>query len=220
MVAIILIAARLDQPNNSYAELPVLATTQLGSTALQYKILSENVAINLVSGDRVRIASTTVYRNIGAAGTARIFVTSGLLGTKGPLGKVLATWDNVPITFAYPTATAGTVGNTAYATVPLGKDATHALRMNVFGTLAQSGYAKDEFSFRYKLTGNVPIALFSLAYRYPSGSIFGLPKVEPDLGWEIGSKGASIRKTDFVPNDAETKILFYKNAMDPLGTKG
>lgn len=212
MIPFLLCAARLDQPNTSYAGTPKLAS------ANKYRILSENVAINLVSENRVRIASTTVYRNIGDATTATLSISDGLLGPKGAASKIIATWDDVPIVFDIHTGPAQE--STATATVALGKEATHALRMNVYGVLAKAGYAKDQLEFRYRLAGDHPIELFSLAYRYPSGSIFGLPTVEPDLGWEIGSKGASIRKTDFTPSDQETKIQFYRNAMDLLGTKG
>jgi hypothetical protein len=183
-----------------------------------YRILTENVSVNLMSDDRVRIASTTVYRNQGSATTATVKILDSVLQFASGPTVLAATWDNVPITLKPTTDASGKWYG--IATVSLDAQATHSLSVNLFSKLTNSGYAKDEEGFRYRLTGSVPVDLFSMAYRYPSGIVFGLPTVQPDLGWEVGNRGASIRKTNFNPNNVDTSIEFYVNSMRPLGTKG
>jgi len=212
MLTTLICAAFFPLPGSSYAGLPQL------QTANNYRILSENVQLNIGSDDRLRILSTSVYRNIGDSVRAKITFADGFLTSSFPGSKVIAKWDNQPIEFHQTFDSAG--NSVATADVSLSKEATHSLKLILVARLARAGLGKDQFRFSYLLSGNHPIDLFSLAYRYVPGSIFGLPTLKPDLGWEIGEKGAAIRKTDFTPSDEETSIEFYRNSMKPLGTGG
>jgi hypothetical protein len=204
----LVLSAKIAPRMGSYASLPVLVSPN------PYRILTENVTIDIKLDDQIKIVSTTVFRNMGGGSTGRLVFSDGSMAKPA---VVSASWDNKPISIQ---PMVGKNGKTmTCATVPLGAQATHALRLTVSGMLAKSGYAKDQYIFHYRLAGSQPIGLFSLSYRYRPGSIFGLPKVEPDLGWEVGPKGASIRKTDFNPGNTESTIEFYRNAMNPLGAR-
>lgn len=201
-----------------YTGLPQLAAPT------PYQIRGHSATLK-VEGDTVVVESTTEYRNRGDAATATILVPRRRLGDDNsgqPTFSVEGTWDKKPIKLS-PIATRGTseklsTGATAYAsdlsvTLPFDKQATHALRLRATLSLGKAGKGPQRRVAGYLLEGGVPIDILNIAFQYGKPTVFDLPEAAPDLGWQIGEKGAFARKADFTPNGEIASIAFWKGGF-------
>lgn len=197
-----------------YTGLPQLAAP------VPYEIQTQNTTIE-VEGGTVTVDSTTVVRNRGDAATGTILVPrrrAGDTASGQPTFTVEATWDKKPLTLA-PVADRGTservdVRVTRYASdlaasVPLGKQATHALRLHATIALGRTGRSPQKRVAGYLLEGGVPFGTLNLSFKYGPPTVFNLPDVAPDYGWQVGTRGAFVRRTNFAPNGDIASIAFY-----------
>lgn len=189
-----------------------------------YEIRGHNATIR-VEGNTVTIDSTTEYRNRGDAGTGAILVPRRRTGdeTSGqPTFTVEATWDKKPIALL-PVAARGTTervnaresryASDLAASVPLGKQATHALRLHATLALGHTGRSPQKRIAGYLLEGGVPFRVLNLAFKYGPPTVFDLPNVAPNYGWQVGTHGAFVRKTNYTPNGDVASIAFYKGGF-------
>jgi len=210
-----------------YSGLPMLKSPN------PYRILTSTTNIDLQKaehgggpGSIVIVTSTTVYRNQGAAGQATLTIPRHRVGGAGagaPDFQITATWDNQPVTFQAALITqtgsgeAIDVESDLTATVPIRSQGTHALRITCQEPLQQTGYGSVQYRTGYLLTGENPIEQMNVNYRYPPQVVFDLPTAKPDLGWQKGAKGVTIRKSNFVPAGQLTNIEFYPAGFKPIG---
>ena len=197
-----------------YTGLPQLAS------AMPYDIRGHSATLK-VEGSTVVVESTTEYRNRGDGGTATILVPrrrSGDANSGQPTFTIEATWDKKPVKLN-PVAPRGAservdARNTTYSSdlsvsVPFAKQATHALRLRATLALGRTGRAPQKHIAGYLLEGGVPIGTLNVAYRYGPPTVFDLPTVAPALGWQVGTTGAFVRKTNYTPKGDVATIAFY-----------
>ncbi len=182
--------------------------------------------------DFADFSSQTVYKNIGEAGTATLTVPRRRIGdaaSGNPTFTITATWDKKPIVFTmHATHTgvnlgAGLVGyeSDVTAKIPVIKGGTHVLKINYRVNIGKCGYDRKQKIVGYWLDGNDPIGGLNVAYPYGGKTVFRLPEVFPtEFGWEIGSKGAFVRKANFAPSGELTFITFYPGGFKPIGDGG
>ena len=201
-----------------YTGLPQLASS------MPYEIRGHSATVK-VEGDTVVVESTTEYRNRGDATTATILVPRRRAGdgeSGPPSFAVEATWDKRPLRFA-PAADRGTserldATHTRYAsdlaaTVNLGRQSTHALRLRATLPLGKTGAAPRKSIAGYLLEGGVPIGTLNVAFKYGPPTVFNLPTVAPDLGWQVGTRGAFARKKGYLPTGEVASIAFYRGGF-------
>ncbi len=220
-----MLAAMLSLPPDTtldYTGLPQLASSQA------YEIRGHSAALKL-EGNTVVVESTTEYRNRGDAGTATILVPrrrSGDEASGQPTFSVEATWDKKPVRLT-PVAERGTSERvdarlTKYASdlsvsVPFDKQSTHALRLRATLALGKTGRGPQRRIAGYLLEGGTPITTLNVAFQYGRPTVFDLPTAEPDLGWQIGSKGAFARKSNFTPHGEMATIAFWPGGFKQGG---
>ena len=49
----------------------------------------------------------------------------------------------------------------------------------------------------------------NISYKYSDKSVFQLPEMHPNLGWQIGDKGAFVREVNYWPDNQLTYLSFY-----------
>ncbi len=180
-----------------------------------YRIQTHGVTITIDPSGTATVSSTTVYRNQGGAVSAKL--TLQRWGAKGhiPTFAIKATWDNHPVVFsekAQPDSDFEVTNLTA--TVPMGNQATHALRVSYAAAMSRTGYDNKKLTAWYRLDPGHAVDLFTISFKYPEKMVFGLPDMAPDLGWEVGAKGASARKTNFDAKGAVASATFYFNSLE------
>lgn len=212
-----MLAALLALPPDTtldYTGLPQLASPQ------PYEIRGHSATIR-IDGNTVVVESTTEYRNRGGAGTATLLVPRRRAGDEQsgqPTFNVEATWDKKPIKLS-PTGSRGSseridARQTQYAsdltaTVSLGKQSTHALRLRATTALGKAGRGPKQRIAGYLLEGGVPFGVLNLTFQYGRPTVFGLPEAAPSLGWQIGDRGAFVRKTDYTPSGEIATVAFW-----------
>ena len=174
-----------------------------------------------VEGDAVSVESTTEIRNRGDATTATVLVPRRRVGDEDsgqPTFTVEGTWDKRPVTFA-PVAPRGTdervsARTTEYAsdlsaTVPFGKQATHALRLRATLALGRTGRGPQQRIAGYLLEGGVPFGTLNLSFKYGPPTVFNLPTVAPGWRWQVGTRGAFVQRKNFLPKGETASMAFY-----------
>jgi|GEM_PF-6128196 len=201
-LALVLAAGAMDTQID-YSGLPVLESVS------DYRIVTESVEAVVDPATRgtgtVQYNSTTQYRNLGAVGKVTIIIPRYRQGDGVPDFPVTATWDNVNVDLKPSTVKYGFLEGTANFVA----QGTHALRVSFQNKLVKSGYANTQRRTQYELDGNHSVELFTMSYKYAHGTTFGLPTMSPDLGWQIGEKGASTRQQSFEPGGRTTSFVFY-----------
>ena len=205
-----------------YTGLPQLAAP------MAYEIRGHSATLK-VEGNTVVVESTTEYRNRGEAGSATILVPRRRAGDENsgqPTFNVEATWDKKPVKLmaiaARGTSERVDARQTRYAsdlnaTVPFGKQATHALRLRATLALGKTGKGPQRRIAGYLLEGGVPFGVLNIAFQYGRPTVFDLPTAEPDLGWQIGDRGAFARKADYTPKGDVASIAFWPGGFGKGG---
>lgn len=197
-----------------YTGLPEIASAQ------PFEIRGHSATLK-VEGNTVVVESTTEIRNRGEGGTATVLIPRRRLGDDAsgqPTFTVEATWDKKPVKLVSVTSRGTServdARQTRYASdlsasVSFAKQATHALRLRATTPLGKTGAAPPRRIAGYLLEGTVPIGVLNLTYQYGRPTVFDLPTAAPDLGWQIGSRGAFARKTGYTPNGEVASIAFW-----------
>jgi len=174
-----------------------------------YKIVTEAVQATLdpstVGSDLVDFNSTTVYRNVGAVGQVTITIPRYRQGDGAPDFPVTASWDNVSLDLKPSPIKAGFL----QATASFVAQGTHALRIHFQEKAVKSGYANTQRKLEYQLNGSQPVGLFTMSFRYTNKTVFGAPKISPDLGWQSGPKGVAMRQENFEPGGRAAILEYY-----------
>lgn len=212
-----MLAALIALPANTtldYTGLPQLTAPSA------YDIRGHTATIK-VDSDTVTVESTTEYRYRGDTATGQILIPRVRVDPDNPTPEpptfaVDATWDKQPIVFntvtVQPTdagGPSGAVKSYLSANVVLGKQATHALRLKITTPLGRTGKSPQRRIAGYLLEGKVPIGVLNISFQYGPPTVFNLPDVAPKLGWQYGTHGAFIRKTNYTPTGEIASIAFW-----------
>ena len=207
-----MLAALIALPANTTLDYTGLPQLTAPST---YDIRGHSATIK-VEGETVTVESTTEYRYRGDAATGTITIPRLRVDAENPNAgppsfPVEATWDKKPLSLSPVTATSPSPGmaSSLSGIVPLGKQATHALRLKMTMPLGRTGKAPQRRIAGYLLEGNVPIGVLNVSYQYGPPTVFNLPEVEPKMGWQFGTHGAFVRKTNYTPTGEIASIAFW-----------
>ncbi len=183
----------------------------------------------LTTDDYCDVSSQTVYKNAGAAGSGTVTIPRRRFGDGGsgnPSFAIQATWDNKPVSLGMQPGSGGKdAGNgvSLYssdlkAKVPMAKGGTHVLRIHYRTMLGKCGFDRKQKIVGYWLDGTDQIDGLNVAYQYGGKTVFRLPEVNPDdFGWQVGSRGAFIRKQAWTPGGQMTFLSFYPGGFKPIG---
>lgn len=166
-----------------------------------------------IEGDTVTVDSTTEIRSLGGGGSATVTIPVRRLGVPGaPTFALAATWDKKPIGLVASETQVDTPNQQSddqVGTVIVGKTGTHALRIHATMSLGFIGKTPRQRYSAYLLQGDRSIGTLNVAFQYGGGGVFGLPAAKPALGWQIGDRGAFVRKTNFKPNNELARISYW-----------
>jgi len=206
-----------ENPSFDYSGLPQLRTAE------KVEIQTHGVTIDIggVKDGYVDVATTTVFKNTtNAIVKATLIIPRRRFGDANsgqPSFDIVATWDKKPLPLI-PASDHGyseVVGKTVkYASdlstkVKLDPGATYALRVTYQVLLGKSGYEQKQRVAGYLFDGDKTVAQMNIVYRYTDRSVFGLPEMHPNLGWQVGSKGAFLREVNYWPDNQLTFLTFY-----------
>ena len=206
-----------ENPSFDYSGLPQLRTTE--KVEVQYHSVTINVGG--IKQDFVDVSTTTVFKNkTDAKITATLLIPRRRFGDANsgmPAFDVVATWDSKPLALT-PASDKGyseIVGKVVKyssdlsAKVKLSPGATYALKINSEVPIGKVGYEQKLRATGYLFDGDKTIGQMNIAYKYNENTVFRLPEMHPNLGWQIGDKGSFVREDNYWPDDQLTFMTFY-----------
>jgi len=99
----------------------------------------------------------------------------------------------------------------------MGRNSTLGLRVTARIPLGRAGIDRKQRLAAYQLGGALPVGQLNIAYRYAGDTVFRLPEARPDLGWQIGPRGAFTRLSNVTPAGQVTSVAFYPGGFDNIG---
>jgi hypothetical protein len=195
------------------------------TSSMPYKLVSYSVSMNIDTNQRgratgtVTVDSTMVFRSEGPAGTAALSIPVIQGGPSAAELDIKAAWDKRPLNLqTQPSKPMGAeMESDMSASVPLRAQGTHALRVHYTMPLQNVGYSGNEFQVSYLMNSNAPAGLFTFGIKYSPDSVFNLPTISPNLGWQIGRNGAAMRAVNFTPPNGPVTMQFYPNGFKQIG---
>ncbi|HTQ12003.1 MAG TPA: hypothetical protein VMI31_18215 [Fimbriimonadaceae bacterium] len=181
-----------------------------GVTGQNIAVESHSVTITLTK-QYADVSSLTLIKNNGPAGNAGITVSMGVVGTEMPSDPGLTgTWANVPIAFNHPKRADQLSGIPPYEGFGKMQNlGTYALRLHYRLPIGHSGLGHKQFLAAYDLTSLVPIGTLMVTYTYGPGVVFHEPEAGPNIGWQIGQRGAFVKLAPYDGKTALSYCAFY-----------
>ncbi len=206
-----------DNVSFDYSGLPQLRTAE--KVDIQYHTVT--VDIGGVKDGYVDVSTTTVFKNMTKAIVKATLIVPrrrfGDANSGQPGFDISATWEKRPIKLN-PASDHGYTEITGkvykYASdlstkVALNPGATYALRISYEVPFGKSGYEQKQRIAGYLFDGDKAVGQMNIAYKYTEKSVFRLPELRPNLGWQIGEKGAFVREENFWPDNKMTFMTFF-----------
>ncbi len=206
-----------ENPSFDYSGIPVIRTAE------KVEILSHSVTLE-IDGTRegfVDVTSTTVFKNTTKSTVkATVIVPRRRFGdamSSFPGFEITATLDKkaMPLTPASDHGFMETMDKVVkYSTdlsakIKLAPQATYGLKLTYAVPLGKCGYEQKQRMVGYLMEGDKAIGNLNITYRYGGKTVFSLPEAHPNLGWQIGDKGAFVRQENFWPDNQLTYVAFY-----------
>ncbi|MCH8978049.1 MAG: hypothetical protein IH945_02250 [Armatimonadetes bacterium] len=108
--------------------------------------------------------------------------------------------------------------------VPVDKAATHSLRLYFTLPIGVSGVDREERLIAYKLADigqSEAIEQFRMSVQYDQRTVFVPIAAKPDLGWEVGPRGAYLKMDGRRSDHAEVlSYRYYPAGFRPIGWQG
>ena len=95
------------------------------------------------------------------------------------------------------------------ASGPMVSLGSYALRISYRVPLGKCGFDHKQRLAVYGLTSPAPIGTLMVTYKYAPGVVFHDPEAGPDLGWQIGHKGAFLRINGYDGKAGLSYCAFY-----------
>ncbi|MBV6491404.1 MAG: hypothetical protein CNCCGFBP_02001 [Fimbriimonadaceae bacterium] len=224
MLSILIASALQGLPTNlsvDFSGMPLLRTDAPAS----YRVLSHSVTLELVKGE-VIVNSTTLYKNGPEAKTLTLTLPRRRFGDSdsGAADFAIAgTWDRLAIPFRALTEKGSTKtegSHTLYrsdlgAQVKMAPNATHALKIAYKTPVGVCGYERKQRIVGYQFEGSGRIEQLNFSFKYTQQEVFNLPDPRPEWPWQIGTKGAYIRREPFDLIDRFVYFTFYPGGFRP-----
>lgn len=203
----------------AYTGLPVFTSDQ-GAV----EVRGHSVTIIVRNGMAEGVSTTEVRNPSDKAAQIRLRlpVRGYALSGDAPMVEVKATWAGRPVQLlaahGAPAAAVGSPlpsywGGFVEGTATMPPRSTAALKTTFAAPLGKAGLDRKLRVVAYDLSGGQPIGLLNVTLRYDEREVFGLPKIVPAEGWQIGSKGAFLRVPNFTPRDGAAVATFYSGGF-------
>ncbi len=183
-------------------------------TGQNIAIQSHTVTIT-VAKDYVVASSLTLVKNNGAAGVASVsFPGLQVGGVPASLSNFEASWAGKPqpVAIAYLIDKSGKpVLRTNSYTISgaMQNLGSYALRISYRVPIGKSGFDHKQFLAAYDLTSPAPIGTLMVTYNYAPGVVFHEPDAGPNIGWQIGLKGAFVKIANYDGKAGLSYCAFY-----------
>ena len=200
-----------------YSGLPQLRTIE--KVEVQYHTVTLDVGD--VRDGYVDVVTTTVFKNrTNHAIRATLIVPRRRIGDANsgqPGFSINATWDKKPLPLieAADRGYSEVVGKSVKyssdlsAKVILQAGGTYGLRTSYEVAIGKVGYEQKQHIAGYLFDGDKTIGQMNVSFKYNEKTVFRLPEVRPNLGWQIGDKGAFIREENYWPDNQLMYLTFY-----------
>jgi hypothetical protein len=191
-------------------EKPVVAYSGIPSVSGSNVVIQSHTVNLSIFKDYVDVSSLTLVKNSGPAGAANINVGFGSLGGAQVPTALTATWAGKPLVLTQekrmdqlsgipPMDGAGAMQN-------LG---TYALRISYRVPLGKCGFDHKQRLAAYGLLSSTPIGTLMVTYQYAPGVVFHEPEAGPNLGWQVGLKGAFLKLNNYDGKADVSYCAFY-----------
>ncbi|MFI5387067.1 MAG: hypothetical protein ACHQ50_13215 [Fimbriimonadales bacterium] len=211
------LAAAIAFQNNTLPEKAVVAYSGIP------KITGQNIAIQshtvtiTVSKEFADVSSLTLIKNNGAAGNAVILIPGFQTAGTASVPSVSATWTNIAVPLlrepmmSIPEARNPSVRFSGSG--PMQNLGTYALRISYRLPIGRSGFDHKQYLGAYDLTSPVPIGTLMVTYNYAKGVVFHEPEAGPNLGWQVGEKGAFVKVVNYDGKAGLSYCAFYSGGF-------
>lgn len=207
------IAAAIAFQSSNLPEKAVVAYSGIPTITGQNVAIQSHTVTILLTKDRAEVSTLTLVKNNGGAGSASFSIPEFQTEPPAPGFEVTATWANTPVTLKRE----GIVGipeqrNPSWrfsAAGPMKNLGTYALRVTYSAPLGKCGFDHKQWLAAYDLTSAVPIGTLMVTYKYGPGVVFHEPEAGPNLGWQIGLKGAYVRLDNYDGKGGLSYCAFY-----------
>lgn len=193
----------------SYAGIPTITG---GNVTIQ----SHTVTV-LLTKDHAEVSTLTLVKNNGAAGNVTVTIPEFQSEAGAPSFAISATWANAPMMLKRE----GIMGipeqrNPSWrfsAAGPMKNLGTYALRTDYSVPLGKCGFDHKQFLAAYDLNSPAAIGTLMVTYKYGPGVVFHEPEAGPNLGWQIGLKGAYVRLDNYDGKAGLSYCAFYSGGF-------
>lgn len=210
-----------ENPSFDFSGLPQLRTPE------KVSVLSHSVTleINATREGFVDVTSTTLFKNMtGSKVKATLIIPRRRYGdskSSYPGFTITATWDKKALTLAQASdhGFMETVGNVVkYATdlsspVQFAANGTYGLKISYQVPVGKGGYEQKQRLVGYLFDGDKTIGQVNVTYKYSGDTVLTLPDAHPNLGWQIGDKGAFVHEDNYWPDNQLTYIVYYPGGV-------
>jgi hypothetical protein len=186
-----------DHPIVGYSGIPQIASPNL-------TIVSHNVTL-AISKDRVDISSVTLFKNNGPAGSYVVTVPIWSMGGAPTPSPITASWADAPVSWE---PTSSTVA------VQVQNQGSYALRIKYSQNHGSSGADRMKHLVAYDLHSAGQVGTLMVTFTFAPDSVFHLPDVGPGAGWEVGPKGAFLKREGYAGRSGVAYCSFYPAGFD------
>jgi hypothetical protein len=210
-------------PQYDYSGLPAFAAPSSALTVRSHSVTLE------VGNDFVDVSTVSELRNL-TNGTLAVRVTipryrHGDAGATSPTFDMKASVNGHALTLrqafdSVPIVKRGKgvfVSNPLQTTLYLAKNTSYGLRTSYRVPVGRAGFDRKLRLVGYSLDPGRQIDNLVISYRTASGVVFRLPRPNPDLGWQVGSRGAFVKRTKFQPAGELTYVTYYPGGFEDIG---
>lgn len=206
-----------DNPSFDFSGLPMLRTAE----KIDIQFHNVTIEIGTIRDGYVNVTDNTVYKNLTHAVVRATLIVPrrryGDANSGQPTFDIAATWDKAPLKLmpasdhGYSEAIGKVVkySSDLSAKVKLDPQATHALHVTYEVPIGRSGYEQHQRIAGYLFDGDKTIDRMNIAYKYTEKTVFRLPELHPNMGWQIGDRGAFVKEDNYWPDNQMTYLSFY-----------
>jgi hypothetical protein len=209
-----------ENPNVDYSGIPQV-------TGASTSLVSHSATIELYK-DYAMVSSVTQVRNLGGAGAATLTFTRGRVGDEksgAPNFPLTVTWNNKAVALSAKAGTSQLNGkHSMFSANMWGKGAmvkggSYSLKVSYRVPLGRAGFDRKQYLAAYDIA-SAPVGVANITYKFAKGVVFRLPEPKPDLGWQVGARGAFVRLENYDGGHGLTFLNFYSGGFENIGSTG
>lgn len=185
-----------------YCGIPDLANRNL--------VIQSHTATLTIASDHVEVSTLTLVKNNGPAATYTVNLLPASRGGSPVPAGITATWANAPVAWNQAHRMDQMSGQPPiYASLRVQKLGTYALRIKYSAPIGKCGFDHKQRIVAYDLFSTAPIGTLMVTYSCAQGVVFHEPEAGPDLGWQIGVRGAFLKLDNYNGKAGLSYCAFY-----------